>query len=178
MKDPDYARTVFSRACNIHIIKKFKIHLRWAVFEERQNKYEKASSILRNIDLNFPGMSMITQKRVGVARRMNRLDDAVTIYQQAIHNAEIIEDKVFYSIKLAHILAKVFLYTLLFKATDFYIYYSKNNNFCTIIMVIFPDPIFQTGKPYSDIKHSQLFLKILTNTQLAKEAILFLFFFL
>lgn len=108
MKDPDYARTVFSRACNIHIIKKFKIHLRWAVFEERQNKYEKASSILRNIDLNFPGMSMITQKRVGVARRMNRLDDAVTIYQQAIHNAEIIEDKVFYSIKLAHILAKVF----------------------------------------------------------------------
>lgn len=103
------ARTVFSRACDIHMIKKYKIHLRWATFEEKQKDYNKAASILSKIDKNFPGLIMITQKRVGVARRMNKLDDAISIYEAAIHNVEMIEDKIFFSIKLAHILAKVIL---------------------------------------------------------------------
>lgn len=101
------ARTVFSRACDIHMMKKYKIHLRWATYEERQKDYDKAALILSKIDKNFPGMIMITQKRVGVARRMNRLDGAVSIYEAAIQKAEMIEDKIFYSIKFAHVLAKV-----------------------------------------------------------------------
>jgi len=105
-KDPEATRVVYSRACGIHLRKKYPLHIKWAVFEERQNKYDSASNILSNLDKNFPGMILITQHRVGIARRMKRYDEIEGIYENAIKSVDRIEDKVFYSIKLSHVLAK------------------------------------------------------------------------
>jgi len=105
-KDIAATRYVYSRACGIHLLKKYPLHIKWAVFEERQNKYESASHVLANLDRNFPGMILITQHRVGIARRMKRFDEIEGIYENAIKSVDRIEDKVFYSIKLSHVLAK------------------------------------------------------------------------
>ena len=48
-------RDVFDRACNIHLRKKYNVHLRWAAFEERQGNADKAEEVLEQIDKNFPG---------------------------------------------------------------------------------------------------------------------------
>lgn len=105
-RDQNAARKVFLRACNIHQIKKYKINLAWATFEEHNKNYTQAADILSSIDKNFPGMIMITMRRVGLARRMNRPNDIVRIYENAIEKSERIEDKIFYSIKYSHVLAK------------------------------------------------------------------------
>jgi len=105
-KDIEATRSVYSRACGVHLLKKYPLHIKWAVFEEKQNKYENAASILSNLDKNFPGMILITQHRVGLARRMKRFDEIEGIYENAIKTADRIEDKIFYSIKFSHVLAK------------------------------------------------------------------------
>lgn len=105
-KDIEHTRSVYSRACNIHLLTKYNMHIKWAVFEEKQKKYENASQILIDIDRNFPGMILITQHRIGLARRMKRFDEIESIYENAIKAADRIEDKIFYSIKFSHVLAK------------------------------------------------------------------------
>jgi len=105
-KDPSQARTVFLRACNIHLDKKYKLHLRWAIFEERQRNMKLSAAILSRIDSNFPGMILITQHRIGLARRMRDFDELVSIYEKVIESSERIEDKIFYSIKFSHSLVK------------------------------------------------------------------------
>lgn len=104
--DTEQARSVFNRACTIHLMKKFKLHLRWATFEERHKNYSASATILQKIDENFPGMVLLTQRRAGLARRMHDHQEMVSIYERAIEAAERIEDKIFYSIKLSHVLAK------------------------------------------------------------------------
>jgi pre-mRNA-processing factor 39 len=42
----DEARDVYSRACNIHLRKKYNIHLKWAAFEEERCNTTKAQEIL------------------------------------------------------------------------------------------------------------------------------------
>ena len=106
-KDPTLARTVFLRACNIHLDRKYKLHLRWAIFEERQKNLKLSAAILSRIDENFPGLILITQHRIGLARRMHDYDEMVSIYEKVIETAERIEDKIFYSIKFSHSLVKV-----------------------------------------------------------------------
>merc|ERR1712013_45526 len=105
-KDIEATRSVFARACGVHLLKKYPLHIKWAVFEEKQKKYEEAAQILSNVDKNFPGMILITQHRVGLARRMKRFDEIESIYESAIKTAERIEDKIFYSIKFSHVLVK------------------------------------------------------------------------
>lgn len=106
-KDPEQARTVFLRACTIHLNKKYKLHLRWAIFEERQKNGKMAADILRRIDSNFPGMILITQHRIGLARRMCDHEEMISVYEAAIESSERIEEKIFFSIKFSHALLKV-----------------------------------------------------------------------
>lgn len=94
-------------------MKKFKIHLRWAVFEEKHSNYELAADILSTIDKNYPGLILITQRRVGVARRMKKYDDIMEIYETAIALSDKIEMKIFYMIKYSHALVKVIQYVKL-----------------------------------------------------------------
>jgi len=105
-RDIEATRSVYSRACGIHLLKKFNMHIKWAVFEEKQKKYENAAAVLSNLDKNFPGMILITQHRIGLARRMKRFDEIESIYENAIKSADRIEDKIFYSVKFSHVLAK------------------------------------------------------------------------
>ena len=98
---------MFLRACTIHLNKKYKLHLRWAIFEERQNNQKLAADILRRIDVNFPGMILITQHRIGLARRMRDHKEMISVYEKAIESAEKIEEKIFFSIKFSHALVKV-----------------------------------------------------------------------
>lgn len=105
-RDIEITRSVYSRACGIHLLKKYNMHIKWAVFEEKQKNYENAACILSNVDSNFPGMILITQHRIGLARRMKRFDEIESIYENAIKSADRIEDKIFYSIKFSHVLAK------------------------------------------------------------------------
>ena len=105
-RDIETTRSVYSRACGIHLLKKYNMHIKWAVFEEKQKNYENAATILCNVDKNFPGMILVTQHRIGLARRMKRFDEIESIYENAIKTADRIEDKIFYSIKFSHVLAK------------------------------------------------------------------------
>lgn len=105
-KDAGLTRSVYSRACGTHLLKKFEMHIKWAIFEEKQNKYENAATVLSNLDRNFPGIILVTQHRIGLARRMKRFDEIESIYENAIKCADRIEDKIFFSIKFSHVLAK------------------------------------------------------------------------
>ncbi|XP_065661700.1 pre-mRNA-processing factor 39 isoform X2 [Hydra vulgaris] len=105
--DPVLTYKIFYRACNIHLIKHYKIHLRWSIFEEKQNRYDSAALVLKKLDTNFPGLIFITQRRAGLARRMKKYDDVVSVYENAISRAEKIEEKIFYSIKFSRFLGKV-----------------------------------------------------------------------
>jgi len=105
-KDIEIARNVFKRACTIHNSKKFNLHLRWAVFEEKNGNYDAAAHVLKHIDTNFPGMILITQRRVALARRMNDMDAIEMIFESVIGGTEKIEDKIYHMIKYSHCLAK------------------------------------------------------------------------
>ena len=77
---------------------------------------------MSRIDANFPGMILITQHRIGLARRMHDYDEMVSIYEKVIESAERIEDKIFYSIKFSHSLVKVCFQFCLQKIQDISIF--------------------------------------------------------
>lgn len=77
------------------------------MFEERQKNQMLSAGILRRIDENFPGLILITQHRIGLARRMHSFTEMNSVYEAAIESAERIEEKIYFSIKFSHALVKV-----------------------------------------------------------------------
>ncbi|XP_015440277.1 PREDICTED: pre-mRNA-processing factor 39 isoform X1 [Dufourea novaeangliae] len=81
-------RDVYSRACMVHHPKKPNLHLQWATFEEGQGNFEKAASILENIDNVLPNMLQVAYRRINLERRRGDLDKACTLYESYISNSK------------------------------------------------------------------------------------------
>ncbi|CAG5107059.1 Similar to prpf39: Pre-mRNA-processing factor 39 (Danio rerio) [Cotesia congregata] len=81
-------RDVYVRACEIHHPKKPNLHLQWATFEEGRNCFDKAATILENIDNVIPNMLQIAYRRINLERRRGDLEKACTLYESYISNSK------------------------------------------------------------------------------------------
>ncbi|KAH0556595.1 pre-mRNA-processing factor 39 [Cotesia glomerata] len=81
-------RDVYVRACEIHHPKKPNLHLQWATFEEGRNCFDKAATILENIDNVIPNMLQIAYRRINLERRRGDLEKACTLYENYISNSK------------------------------------------------------------------------------------------
>ncbi|XP_025073800.1 pre-mRNA-processing factor 39 [Pogonomyrmex barbatus] len=81
-------RDVYSRACMVHHPKKPNLHLQWAIFEEGQDNFEKAATILENIDNVLPNMLQVAYRRINLERRRGDLEKACTLYENYISNSK------------------------------------------------------------------------------------------
>ena len=72
----------------VHHPKKPNLHLQWATFEEGQGNFEKAASILENIDNVIPNMLQVAYRRINLERRRGDLDKACTLYENYISNSK------------------------------------------------------------------------------------------
>ncbi|KAH9514534.1 PRP39 pre-mRNA processing factor 39 [Bulinus truncatus] len=103
----DGVRSVYQRACDIHLPKKPYIHLAWAAFEERRDNYPLARKILMNIENNVPGLAMVCMRRISLERRSKNHKAAEDLFQTYIEKAVSHKSKTFFSIKYARYLQKV-----------------------------------------------------------------------
>uniref|UniRef100_A0A0B7A9U4 Pre-mRNA-processing factor 39 n=1 Tax=Arion vulgaris TaxID=1028688 RepID=A0A0B7A9U4_9EUPU len=100
-------RSVYQRACDIHLPKKPYIHLAWAAFEERRDNYPLARKILMNIENNVPGLAMVCMRRISLERRSKNHEAAEQLFKTYIDKAVSQKTKTFFSIKYARYLQKV-----------------------------------------------------------------------
>ncbi|XP_067680617.1 pre-mRNA-processing factor 39-like [Haliotis asinina] len=103
----DGVRSVYQRACTIHLLKKPYIHLSWAAFEERQGNYPEASDVLTNIEKNVPNLVMVSMRRISLERRQGNHENVENLYQSYITKAASPAIRSFYSIKFARYLRKI-----------------------------------------------------------------------
>ena len=75
----DAARSVYDRACEVHLQKKPTIHIEWAAFEESQGNISKAVSILTKLQSSFPDLLLIATRLVGIYRRRQDTDKGLFI---------------------------------------------------------------------------------------------------
>ncbi|KAK3092313.1 hypothetical protein FSP39_001188, partial [Pinctada imbricata] len=103
----DAVRSVYMRACKIHLPKKPYIHLAWAAFEERQGHRETAMDILNNLEKAVPGLVMVSMRRISLERRSGNSGEAESLFQQYIQEATQPSVASFFSIKYARYLLKI-----------------------------------------------------------------------
>ncbi|XP_028816066.1 pre-mRNA-processing factor 39 isoform X3 [Denticeps clupeoides] len=104
----DDTRTVFRRACEIHLPHKHSIHLQWATFEERYGNLQEARRILQALEQALPGLAVVRLRRVGLERRAGKLEVAESLLREAVEQSKAMGQlHAFYSIKLARLLFKL-----------------------------------------------------------------------
>jgi len=103
----DGVRSVYQRACDIHLPKKPYIHLSWAAFEERKENITLARKILMNIEKNVPGLAMVCMRRISLERRSGNHDAAEELFKKYIETAVSHKSRTFFCIKYARYLQKV-----------------------------------------------------------------------
>ncbi|RUS87646.1 hypothetical protein EGW08_004569 [Elysia chlorotica] len=103
----DGVRSVYQRACDIHLPKKPYIHLAWTAFEERRGNYALARKILMNIESNVPGLAMVCMRRISLERRNKNHKSAEELFKSYIEKAVSHKTKTFFSIKYARYLQKI-----------------------------------------------------------------------
>ncbi|XP_061091786.1 pre-mRNA-processing factor 39 [Conger conger] len=102
------ARSVYRRACEIHLSHKHSMHLQWATFEERHGNITEAGRVLENLEQTMPGLAMVRLRRAGLERRTGRLDQAEALLREAVQQSKDSPSlHAFYSIKLARLLLKL-----------------------------------------------------------------------
>ncbi|KAL0269665.1 UNVERIFIED_CONTAM: hypothetical protein PYX00_007316 [Menopon gallinae] len=84
----DKIRDVYERACLIHHKKKPNLHLQWAVFEESKGCYDKAASILANLEKNIPDLLSVAYRRINLERRRGNLDKVCELYEHYLANTK------------------------------------------------------------------------------------------
>ncbi|KAJ8405165.1 hypothetical protein AAFF_G00321560 [Aldrovandia affinis] len=102
------ARSVYRRACEIHLAHKHSMHLQWAIFEERHGNIPEAQRVLENLEQAMPGLAMVRLRRAGLERRTGRLDKAEALLREAVQQSKDTPSlHAFYSIKLARLFLKL-----------------------------------------------------------------------
>ena len=72
----------------VHHPKKPNLHLQWAIFEEGQDNFETAATILENIDNVLPNMLQVAYRRINLERRRGDLEKACILYENYITNSK------------------------------------------------------------------------------------------
>ncbi|XP_005102551.2 pre-mRNA-processing factor 39 isoform X2 [Aplysia californica] len=103
----DGVRSVYQRACDIHLPKKPYIHLAWAAFEERKENHSLARKILMNIENNVPGLAMVCMRRISLERRCGNHEAGEELFKKYIETAVSHKSRTFFCIKYARYLQKV-----------------------------------------------------------------------
>jgi len=105
--DVNKARSIYQRACCIHLPKKPNIHIQWASFEEMNGDIDKAAWILESLDASLQGVTMIKMRRVAIARRAGKLQTAESYLRSYVASATKEKEELFYTRKLAWFLYKL-----------------------------------------------------------------------
>ncbi|XP_052766184.1 pre-mRNA-processing factor 39-like isoform X2 [Mya arenaria] len=100
-------RSVYKRACTVHLPKKPYVHLAWAAFEERQGRHNDAWKILSNLEEVLPGMVMVAMRRISLERRIGNREKTEILFQEYIEKASDLNVRAFYVIKYARYMFKV-----------------------------------------------------------------------
>ncbi|RXG70300.1 Pre-mRNA-processing factor 39 [Armadillidium vulgare] len=82
--DEEELRSVYTRACTIHLRDKLRPHLAWASFEEEKGKSDTALQILSNVSENMDLCLEVYMMSVAVERRRGNLDAAENIYLKCL----------------------------------------------------------------------------------------------
>ena len=80
----DAARSVYERACSIHLQKKPTIHIEWAAFEEAQGSISKAVAVLTELQKSFPDLLLISTRLIGLYRRRQDKDKGEEILRRVL----------------------------------------------------------------------------------------------
>ncbi|KAI4904162.1 hypothetical protein NFI96_013819 [Prochilodus magdalenae] len=101
-------RSVYRRACEVHLPYKHSFHMQWSRFEERHGNILEAQRILESLEQRMPGLAMVRLRRAGLERRVGRLDKAESLLKEAVEqNKDKPHLHAFFSIKLARFLLKL-----------------------------------------------------------------------
>ncbi|XP_071963126.1 pre-mRNA-processing factor 39-like [Antedon mediterranea] len=104
----DGVRSVYTRACTIHLPNKLNIVSHWAAFEETQGNHEKAREILEDLEKRHPKSTLIILRQINFERRIGCHDNAIKIFKKALQKAENNKKEfVFFSSKLARYQHKI-----------------------------------------------------------------------
>ncbi|XP_018016728.1 pre-mRNA-processing factor 39 [Hyalella azteca] len=77
---PEELRSVYERACNIHLKDKLKPHLSWATFEEESGNVNRALELLSDLQANLPDALEPHLQAVAVERRRGDLEKADMLF--------------------------------------------------------------------------------------------------
>ncbi|XP_040184479.1 pre-mRNA-processing factor 39-like isoform X2 [Rana temporaria] len=101
------ARSVFERACRIHLPLKYGIHLQWAAFEEKHGCLDSARAILCRFEERTPGLAIVRLRRVGLEQRNGNLQEAERLLKEAVQISAGTKLKGFYAVKLSRLILKL-----------------------------------------------------------------------
>jgi len=102
----DAARSVYERACGVHLQKKPTIHIEWAAFEEAQGNISKAVAVLTDLQSSFPDLLLISTRLIGIYRRKQDKDKVMETFDQCLADAKSTDVFNFFSVKYARFLSK------------------------------------------------------------------------
>uniref|UniRef100_A0A2P2I0P4 Pre-mRNA-processing factor 39-like n=1 Tax=Hirondellea gigas TaxID=1518452 RepID=A0A2P2I0P4_9CRUS len=106
-------RSVYERACTIHLKDKIKSHLSWAVFEEEKGDVTRALSLLSELQINLPDALEPRLQAIAVERRRGNLDAADDLFTQSL---KLFKEKGALSTSHTNLLVKYTRFLSLFKA--------------------------------------------------------------
>ncbi|XP_072277499.1 pre-mRNA-processing factor 39-like [Pyxicephalus adspersus] len=101
------ARSVFERACRIHLPVKYSLHLQWAAFEEKHGCLDSAHAILCHLENTIPGLAIVRMRRVGLEKRNGNLQEAERLLKEAIQMSAGTKLAGFYAVKLSRLILKL-----------------------------------------------------------------------
>lgn len=104
---PEWASSVYRRACTIHLQQKPNIHVSWAAFEENNGNMEEARKILANMDRIVPGLVLVRLRRIGLEIRAGRYSEADALYQASLSATMSLEMRNFYTWRYARFTDKL-----------------------------------------------------------------------
>ncbi|CAD5119021.1 DgyrCDS7672 [Dimorphilus gyrociliatus] len=101
------ARSIYERACNVHLPMKVNLALSWSHFEENISGMESAIKILDQFEARHPGIIAVIVHRVGVLRRYNKLEECDKLYHSAVESSVNSKVKIFWAEKYARFCYKI-----------------------------------------------------------------------
>jgi len=81
-------RSVYRRACTIHVYDKTTLYLMWSNFEEKTGNLHRAGLILDLLEKVAPKLDSLAVRRVNLARRQGDFDRVINFYRKYIESAK------------------------------------------------------------------------------------------
>jgi len=81
-------REIYTRACTSHLQNKINIHLRWAMFEEINKNFAKASEVLEGLERAHPELTSVKLRRANLERRRGDDAKATTLFEACVESTQ------------------------------------------------------------------------------------------